>query len=65
MTHCREYIAITLFALASSTDADAQEVDFKQLADRLAMYRDTEKDAFKGNRCMIEGLAEAAGDSPR
>ena len=28
-------------------------------------YRDTEQDAFKGSKCLLTGLAEAAGDSPR
>ena len=53
------------FVCVDGPEFDAHQVDFKQLADRLAMYRDVERDAYKGNRCMIEGLAEAAGDSPR
>jgi hypothetical protein len=45
---------------------DGHTVDFKQLADRLAMYRDLERESFAGGRCLIDGLAEAAGvDSPR
>ena len=51
----------TVYACVEGPEFDAHQVDFKQLADRLAMYRDVEKDAFAGNRCMIEGLAEAAG----
>jgi ferredoxin--NADP+ reductase len=56
----------TVYACVDGPEFDAQAVDFKQLADRLAMYRGAEKDAFEGSRCLIEGLAEAAGgDSPR
>jgi hypothetical protein len=30
------------------------------------MYRELEQQAFQGNRCLIEGLAVAAGgDTPR
>ena len=55
----------TVYACVEGPEFDAHQVDFKQLADRLAMYRDTERDAYKVGTCMIEGLAEAAGDSPR
>jgi len=59
---CRVSVAgKTVYACVDGPEFDAHEVDFKQLADRLAMYRDVEQDAYKGNRCMIEGLAEAAG----
>ena len=56
----------TVYACVEGPEFDAHEVDFKQLADRLEMYRDTEKRAFDVSRCMIGTLAEAAGgDSPR
>ncbi len=55
----------TVYACVEGPEFDAHQVDFKQLADRLAMYRDTEQDAFKGSKCLLTGLAEAAGDSPR
>jgi ferredoxin--NADP+ reductase len=55
----------TVYACVDGPEFDAHEVDFKQLADRLSMYRDMENQAFESKRCLIEGLAEAAGDSPR
>jgi len=55
----------TVYACVDGPEFDAHEVDFKQLADRLSMYRDIENRAFEKKRCLIEGLAEAAGDSPR
>lgn len=56
----------TVYACVEGPEFDAHQVDFGRLADRLAMYRDTEKRAFDTNRCMITGLAEAAGgDTPR
>ncbi len=55
----------TVYACVDGPEFDAHEVDFKQLADRLSMYRDKENQAFASKRCLIEGLAEAAGDSPR
>ena len=56
----------TVYACVDGPEFDAHAVDFKQLADRLAMYRDVEKSAFEGSRCLIEGLAAAAGgDTPR
>ena len=59
-------IAVYVYACVEGPEFDAQKVDFKQLADRLAMYRDVEKNAYKVGTCMITGLAEAAGgDSPR
>jgi ferredoxin--NADP+ reductase len=51
----------TVYACVEGPEFDAHEVDFRQLADRLAMYRDTEKSAFDASRCMITSLAEAAG----
>ena len=55
----------TMYACVDGPEFDAHEVDRKQLADRLAMYRDTEKSAFEGSRCLIDGLAEVAGgDTP-
>ena len=56
----------TVYACVEGPEFDAHQVDFKQLADRLAMYREVEKSAYKVGTCMITGLAEAAGgDSPR
>ena len=56
----------TVYACVDGPEFDAHAVDFKQLADRLAMYRDVEKIAFDGSRCLIDGLAEVAGgDTPR
>ena len=56
----------TVYACVEGPEFDAHEVDFKQLSERLAMYRDVEKDAYKAGTCMIDGLAEAAGgDTPR
>ena len=56
----------TVYACVEGPEFDAHEVDFRQLADRLAMYRDVEKDAYKVGTCMITGLAEAAGgDTPQ
>lgn len=51
----------TVYACVEGPEFDAHEVDFKRLADRLAMYRDTERTAFDASRCMITSLAEAAG----
>jgi ferredoxin--NADP+ reductase len=56
----------SVYACVDGPEFDAHTVDFKQLADRLAMYRDLERQAFEGGRCLIDGLAEAAGvDTPR
>ena len=56
----------TVYACVEGPEFDAHKVDFKQLADRLAMYRAVQKTASKVGTCMITGLAEAAGgDSPR
>ena len=56
----------TVYACVDGPEFDAHQVDFKQLSDRLAMYRELEQEAFKGNRCLLEGLAVAAGgDTPR
>jgi ferredoxin--NADP+ reductase len=51
----------TLYACVDGPEFDAHAVDFKQLADRLAMYRDVEKSAFEGSQCMMENLAATAG----
>jgi ferredoxin--NADP+ reductase len=51
----------TVYACVEGPEFDAHQVDFKQLADRLAMYREVEKSAYKVGTCMITGLAEAAG----
>ena len=53
------------FACVDGPFFDAHEVDFKQLADRLAMYRDVEKDAYKVGSCMITGLAVAGFGAPQ
>jgi ferredoxin--NADP+ reductase len=64
---CRVSVAgKTVYACVDGPEFDGHTVDFKQLADRLAMYRDIERESFAGGRCLIDGLAEAAGvDSPR
>jgi ferredoxin--NADP+ reductase len=64
---CRVNVAgKTLYACVDGPEFDAHQVDFRQLADRLAMYRDVEKSAFEGSRCQMEELAIIAGvDSPR
>jgi ferredoxin--NADP+ reductase len=64
---CRVNVAgKTVYACVDGPEFDGHTVDFKQLADRLAMYRDIERESFAGGRCLIDGLAEAAGvDSPR
>jgi ferredoxin--NADP+ reductase len=64
---CRVNVAgRTVYACVDGPEFDGHTVDFKQLADRLAMYRDIERESFAGSRCLIDGLAEAAGvDSPR
>jgi ferredoxin--NADP+ reductase len=51
----------TVYACVEGPEFDAHQVDFKQLADRLAMYREVEKSAYGVGTCMITGLAEAAG----
>ncbi len=56
----------TVYACVEGPEFDAHQVDFRQLSDRLAMYREVEKDAYEVGTCMIAGLAEAAGgDTPR
>jgi ferredoxin--NADP+ reductase len=64
---CRVSVAgKTVYACVDGPEFDGHTVDFKQLADRMAMYRDVERESFAGSRCLIDGLAEAAGaDSPR
>jgi ferredoxin--NADP+ reductase len=64
---CRVSVAgKTVYACVDGPEFDGHTVDFKQLADRLAMYRDVERESFVGSRCLIDGLAEAAGaDTPR
>jgi len=60
---CRVSVAgQTLYACVDGPEFDAHTVDFKQLADRLAMYRSTEQQAYPASQCMIETLAEVAGD---
>jgi ferredoxin--NADP+ reductase len=56
----------TVYACVEGPEFDGHQVDFKALADRLAMYREMEQAAYQPNRCMLNRLAEAAGvDSPR
>jgi ferredoxin--NADP+ reductase len=64
---CRVNVAgKSVYACVDGPEFDGHTVDFKQLADRLAMYRDLERESFAGGRCLIDGLAEAAGvDTPR
>jgi ferredoxin/flavodoxin---NADP+ reductase len=64
---CRVSVAgKTVYACVDGPEFDGHTVDFKQLADRLAMYREVERESFAGSRCLIDGLAEAAGrDTPR
>jgi ferredoxin--NADP+ reductase len=51
----------TVYACVDGPEFDAHKVDFRQLADRLSMYRDAERAAFERSRCMVDSLAEAAG----
>lgn len=51
----------TAYACVDGPEFDGHLVDFKQLADRLAMYRDVERRAFEGSRCLVESLFESAG----
>jgi len=51
----------SVYACVDGPEFDGHSVDFRQLADRLAMYRDVEREAFAGSRCLVEALAEAAG----
>ncbi len=64
---CRVNVAgKTVYACVDGPEFDGHTVDFRQLADRLAMYRDVERESFAAGRCLIDGLAEAAGvDTPR
>ena len=58
---CRVTVAgKTLYACVDGPEFDAQTVDFKQLADRLAMYRDVERQAFEGSRCLLQSLYDAS-----
>jgi ferredoxin--NADP+ reductase len=50
----------TVYACVDGPEFDAHLVDFKQLADRLAMYRDVERQAFEGSRCLLQSLYEAS-----
>ena len=50
----------TVYACVDGPEFDAQTVDFKQLADRLAMYRDVERQAFEGSRCLLQSLYDAS-----
>jgi ferredoxin--NADP+ reductase len=59
---CRVSVAgKTVYACVDGPEFDGHTVDFVQLADRLAMYRDVERESFAGSRCLLDGLAEAAG----
>jgi ferredoxin--NADP+ reductase len=51
----------TAYACVDGPEFDGHLVDFKQLADRLAMYRDVERQAFAGSPCLLGSLYEAAG----
>jgi ferredoxin/flavodoxin---NADP+ reductase len=64
---CRVNVAgKTVYACVDGPEFDAHQVDFRQLADRLAMYRDIERQSFEGSRCQMEELAVIAGvDTPR
>jgi ferredoxin--NADP+ reductase len=58
---CRVTVAgKTLYACVDGPEFDAHTVDFKQLADRLAMYRDLERQAFEGSRCLLQSLYDAS-----
>jgi ferredoxin--NADP+ reductase len=48
----------TVYACVDGPEFDAHAVDFKRLADRLAMYRDVERQAFEGSRCLLQSLYE-------
>jgi ferredoxin--NADP+ reductase len=54
----------TAYACVDGPEFDGHTVDFRQLADRLAMYRDLERRSFEGNRCLIDALADASGTGP-
>jgi ferredoxin--NADP+ reductase len=59
---CRVNIAgRTVYACVDGPEFDAHTVDFANLAARLAMYRDVERQAFEGSRCLLKSLYEAAG----
>jgi ferredoxin/flavodoxin---NADP+ reductase len=49
-----------VYACVDGPEFDAHLVDFKQLADRLAMYRDVERQAFQGSKCLLQSLYEAS-----
>jgi ferredoxin--NADP+ reductase len=51
----------TAYACVDGPEFDGHLVDFRQLADRLAMYRDVERQAFAGSPCLLGSLYEAAG----
>jgi ferredoxin--NADP+ reductase len=50
----------TVYACVDGPEFDAHRVDFRQLADRLAMYRDLERQAFEGSRCLLQSLYDAS-----
>jgi ferredoxin--NADP+ reductase len=50
-----------LYACVDGPEFDAHQVDFKQLADRLTMYRNVERQSFEVSQCQIEQLAALAG----
>jgi ferredoxin--NADP+ reductase len=57
---CRVNVAgKTVYACVDGPEFDAHTVDFRQLADRLAMYRDLERQAFDGSRCLLQSLYDA------
>jgi ferredoxin/flavodoxin---NADP+ reductase len=59
---CRVKVAGEIvYACVDGPEFDGHRVDFKQLADRLAMYRDVERQSFEGSRCLMDTLAEMAG----
>jgi ferredoxin--NADP+ reductase len=50
----------TVYACVDGPEFDAHLVDFKLLADRLSIYRDVERQAFEGSRCLLQGLYQAS-----
>jgi ferredoxin--NADP+ reductase len=62
---CRVSVAgKTVYACVDGPEFDAHHVDFKQLSDRLAMYRDVERQAFEGSRCLLQSLYEESRAQP-
>jgi ferredoxin--NADP+ reductase len=50
----------SLYACVDGPEFDAHLVDFAHLADRSTMYRDAERQAFEGRRCLLPALHEAS-----